>query len=360
MTKRALFIFAGQSNMMGACALEPTIQYISKNSFEYKHKPRRMGDKSGFFMLANKNVGEFSYINLRSAYTTGKIDELSELTDYEHNTYFAPAMCNVDSIPQKTVKSFSEFSEKTAHSGASLPYYFVREWENLGRYCSYAHIAKGGVSIRYYFNNEMIEQVNKLIYRHNSLCQTTLPFQNTATDLECEASNYFCRKITDFFTDAEKLYFNEDLLFRPFVWLQGETDSGNMECAVYKYYLQVLNSTVKKLGCTHFLCIRVGFWGNAQGREIMRAQEEFCKETPNAYIITRACSMMPYYNVDEKEYYLSPTKEEYKNCRDSFLGFDNQHINEKGFLLIAKHMADNIDRLLQNKTIILEDENVKF
>ncbi|MBR0190385.1 MAG: hypothetical protein IJQ23_08395, partial [Clostridia bacterium] len=77
-------------------------------------------------------------------------------------------------------------------------------------------------------------------------------------------------------------------------------------------------------------------------------------------IVTRACSMMPYYNTDEKEYYITSTEEEYKNCRDSFLGFNNQHINEKGFLLIAKRMAQNIDRLLQNKNIVLEDENVKF
>ena len=360
MTERNLFVFAGQSNMMGACALEPTVQYVSENSFEYKHKPRRLGEKSGVFTLASKNVGEFSYIDLRSAYPTGKIDELSELTDYEHNAYFAPAMCNVDSISEKTVKAFSDYSEKTAKNGASLPYYFVREWESLGHRCSYTHIAKGGVSIRYYFDSEMIEQVNNLIDRHNRLYNTTLPLQNPTTELESAASKYFRKKTADFFADAEKTYFKEDTSFRPFVWLQGETDSDNMDRNVYKCYLQILNSTVRKLGCTHFLCVRVGFWGNTQGREIMRAQEEFCQETLNARIITRACSMMPYYNVDEKEYYISPPKEEYRNCRDSFLGFNNQHINEKGFLLIAKRMAKNTDRLLKNKPIVLEKENVKF
>ena len=141
-------------------------------------------------------------------------------------------MCNVDSISEKKVKAFSEYSERTARNGASLPYYFVREWESLGRYCSYTHIAKGGVSIRHYFDDKMIEQVNKLIDKHNRIYNSFLPLQKPTTKLECEASEYFRRKTTDFFTDAERKYFKEDTSFRPFVWLQGETDSGNMECSV--------------------------------------------------------------------------------------------------------------------------------
>lgn len=360
MKERPLFVFSGQSNMMGACALEPTIDFVSTNSFEYKHKPKRLGEKSGSFVPVNKNVGEFSYINLQLAYPNGKANQLSDLVNYEENTFFCPAMCNADCISKKTVKAFSEYSEQTAKSGASLPYYFVREWEKLGKRCSFVHLAKGGVSIRHFFDNTMIDDVNKIIHNYNLSKNMALPLQPYTTELECKASNYFCEKISDFFIDAKKTYFNEDTSFRPFVWLQGETDSGKMDCDVYKCYLQVLDSTVKKLGCTHFLCIRVGFWANTDGKEIMRAQEEFCNETPNAYIITRACSMMPYHNVDESECYLSPPEEEYRNCRDSFFGFNNQHINEKGFLLIAKRLTENIVKLQKNTPIILENDIVKY
>lgn len=360
MLERPLFVFAGQSNMMGACALAPNIEYTSKISHEYKHKPKRMGEKSGAFLPVSKNVGEFSYINLRTAYPKGNKDELSELINYEENSFFSPTMCNADSISNKTVSAFSKFSEKTAISGASLPYYFVREWEKNNRHCSFAHLAKGGVSIRYFFDRAMIEEVNKLICEHNAINNTSLPLQSPTTEFECKASKYFCEKITDFFIDSKKRYFNENTSFRPFIWLQGESDSGKMDSIVYKYYLTVLNSVVKKLGCTHFLCIRVGFWGNTEGKEIMCAQEEFCKETPNAHIITRSCSMMPYYNVNESEYYITSPEAKYKNCRDSFLGFDNYHINEKGFLLIAKHMTQNIIHLLNNEPIILENDIVRY
>ncbi len=359
MPERALFVFAGQSNMMGACALEPTVQYVSKNSFEYKHKPKRFGLERGFFPPASVEVGEFSYCDLHLAYPSGNLNELSELTDYERNTYFSPAMCNADSKTHKTVTSFSIYSEKTIRIGPSLPYYFVKEWENLGRSCTYAHIAKGGVSIRHYFDNQMLNQVNRLIDKHNIINGTTYPFEKPVTEFECKASEYFRQKVSDFFLDAESTYSSDDISFRPFVWLQGESDN-EMDCVIYKYYLQVLFSTIKILGCTHFLCVRVGFWGGLEGREIMRAQEEFCNENSKAYIITRACSMMPYYGIDEEECYTMPPEDEYRNCRDSFLGYDNQHINEKGFLLIAKRMAKNIERLLQNKSIVLEDEKVKF
>ena len=47
--------------------------------------------------------------------------------------------------------------------------------------------------------------------------------------------------------------------------------------------------------------------------------------------------------------------------RDSFFGFDNNHINEKGFFVIAEHAVKNLSRvLIQNEEPILEEENVRL
>jgi len=45
---------------------------------------------------------------------------------------------------------------------------------------------------------------------------------------------------------------------------------------------------------------------------------------------------------------------------DSFFGFDNNHINEKGFSVIASHAVENLSRVLtQGLPPVLEEENIK-
>ena len=57
--KRPLFVFAGQSNMMGAAVYPPTAQLRFSDSYEYLHKPRRFGEKQGFFKRTAFPTGEF-------------------------------------------------------------------------------------------------------------------------------------------------------------------------------------------------------------------------------------------------------------------------------------------------------------
>ena len=89
----------------------------------------------------------------------------------------------------------------------------------------------------------------------------------------------------------------------------------------------------------------------------MKAQEEFCAENENCYIITRAMSFMLNPAADKEGWFTEVPGDEYDGCRDSCFGFVNPHINEKGFALIAKRMADNTLRVLrQKKEPVIEKE----
>ena len=68
-SQRELFVFAGQSNMMGACVYPAKEQIIFKSSYEYLHKPKRFGECIGAFKAEAFPSGEFSYRNLARAYT---------------------------------------------------------------------------------------------------------------------------------------------------------------------------------------------------------------------------------------------------------------------------------------------------
>ena len=92
----------------------------------------------------------------------------------------------------------------------------------------------------------------------------------------------------------------------------------------------------------------------------MKAQEEFCEENNDAYMMTRAYSMMPYAGQSQSDWYIKQPDDEYQYCRDSFYGFDNQHINEKGHILLAERFIQNLHGLLyMNKQPVLETELIK-
>ena len=174
-----------------------------------------------------------------------------------------------------------------------------------------------------------------------------------------KAVGYFCEKTKDFFADAKKYFWGEDLSEKCFVWLQGESDA-YMTKQEYMAFLEVLFERVKKLGITKFFIIRVGYWADDRISQIMLAQEEFCQTTCNAYMLTRACSNMPFFEQDESSWFIRHPGERYQKCRDSFYGFDNWHINEKGFKVIAKQATKNLFRVLrENQSPNLEKENVK-
>ena len=322
--KRPLLVFAGQSNMMGA-GVYPPEQIFFERSFEYLHKPKRLGQRTGAFKKYGFPSGEFAYKSLPLAYgETNNVHSQSTLSDYHTNTFFGPSMSNLEDASKKTVKSFSSYSEADFIPGTSLAPYVVSALEKNGYTCLYTHIAKGSVPISYY--------------------------------TESAAANYFEEKCRDFFEDAQSRFGDDDLSERILLWHQGESDAKN-GYDHYKKHLSILWKKAKDIGFTKFFIIRVGYWGNDAIAEVMRAQEDFAKQTEGVYMLTRAASYLLFNGHKTDGWFSQAPGEEYENCRDSFFGFSNQHINDKGFRLVATRATDNIIRIVfENRSTVLEDE----
>jgi hypothetical protein len=235
-------------------------------------------------------------------------------------------MANIDSDEAKTTKLFSAYSEKNCPMGTCLAPFIVKALEENGYPCCYAHIAKGGVPIRYYLNGG--------------------------------AAEYFDQKVTDFFKESAKKFPEDDTSDKILLWLQGESDATNS----YDYYLSQLGALwqkAQKLGFNKFLIIRVGYWDIKTVSEVMRAQEDFCAQTENAYIITRVLSYFRHPTLNEEGWFKTIPSDECCNCRDSFFGFaGNNHVNEKGFKVIAQHAVPNILKILNGQEPALEEENI--
>lgn len=359
--KRDLFVFAGQSNMMGAAVFPPKKNISLSNSYEYKHKPRRLGKESGEFVNTAYPVGEFSYADLAAAYAPDMVNEKgqSKLPDYTVNTYFCPSMSNLKSEAEKTVYPFATFCEADAPFGATLAPFLAQQWEQRGQACAYTHIAKGGVSIIYYMTDEMCQDYARRITSYNEKHGTDInPIISKQWQMP-GAAEYFFEKCKDFFEDAKKRFPEDDLQNKCFFWLQGEADGGTPPIA-YETKLDIFWQRLKKIGFTHFFCIRVDYFGADCIDTVMRAQENFVAHNDDAYMLTRAASFFTYPNRDESSWFVSPPPEQYQNCRDSFFGFDNNHINEKGFYVIARQGVDNLYRVLVEKQEpVLEEELVR-
>ncbi|MBO5836955.1 MAG: hypothetical protein J6Q92_03580, partial [Oscillospiraceae bacterium] len=52
-----LFVFAGQSNMMGAAVLQPQVNAFTDQSLEYKYMPRLRGEETGSFVPVQNSAG---------------------------------------------------------------------------------------------------------------------------------------------------------------------------------------------------------------------------------------------------------------------------------------------------------------
>lgn len=359
MKKRELLVFAGQSNMMGAAVYPPKVKLDIKDSYEYKHKNKRLFGK-GEFLLGAHPAGEFSYVNLDDAYSKENTAEggNSKLAEYIKNTYFCPAMCNIVDDEKKTTRSFSDFSEATMQNGASIAPILAADWEARGGKSAYIHIAKGGVSIRHYFTDEMVEEYRKRIEKYNAEFGTEFDTTLAAKSRQAGAAEYFAEKVTDFFTEAEERFSDEDTSERCFFWIQGESDAG-MAAKEYQTMLEVLWDKLKTLGITKFFMLRIDFFGNERIKNTMAAQEIFCKENEGCYMMSRALSYIPYTKVPMAPYIKEPDVE-YRTGRDDAYGFGNPHINEEGFAIASRRAADNMVRVLrEGKEPLLEEELVR-
>ena len=349
-----LFVFAGQSNMMGAAALPPQQDTFTDKSWEYKYLPRLRGGDRGEFVPPQHPAGEFHYKDLARAYgdQLADLSYRSTLIDYSVNTWFCPSL-------RDGLRAYTMQSEASMDPAPSLPPYFVTEYASYGHASVYAHMAMGAAKIDYYFTEEMALRYNQLISAYNPENGTDYP---TLSDSAISgAGSAFDEKfgamVEDFALFAPELQIRN----KCFLWLQGESD-WNSSCIEYKLKLRVLWEHLKDLGFTHFFILRVGYFGNQGIRNVIKAQEEFCAESENCYIVTRAPSLIPFPGATTENWSIEPPDPEYDLCRDSYLtGRDNYHFNEKAMALFAKRSAENVHRILHlGQEPLLEEENIRF
>lgn len=347
-----LFVFSGQSNMMGACVLPPKHELKIGRSLEYKYKPVHQGTGDGFFLPVSYDCGEFLYKDISAAYAKTDEEGRSLMRDYENNTYFVSALSNLKSEKEKTVFPFSEYSESTKNTACSIVPYFCEEWERLGKAALVAHIAQGSAPIKHFFSKAMTDEYNAFAAERGlaKLC------------CDGEAERVFIKKCRAFFADAEKAFGARKMGEKVLVWNQGESDSAD-SAEEYEKKLCIFWNKAKEAGFDKLFILRCSFWGTHKTANVMAAQEHFALTHDDAFIITRAFSLMPDagFMPNIADFYTEVPGEEYYFCRDSYYGYSNPHINEKGFMLAAKTAARNAFRVLkEHKEPSLERDTVRY
>ncbi len=334
---RDLFVFCGQSNMMGACDFPPKHELNIKDSYEFKFKEEYLGRGSSHFQTVSYDVGEFLYCDRKKAYPNG--EEKSALADYHPNAYFVPSMAGLR-------HPFAVFSEADYTPGSTLLPYFCESYEKYGESPLTAHMAKGAVPIEHYFNAEMAEKYNRL--------KAPQYKEMTLTAAETGANKAFTEKSLAFFRESERQFGPANK--KVFVWNQGENNFADSE-EEYLLKLELLWEYIRSIGYDLLFCLRVGYWFRAEIINVIRAQERFCREQTDCYMVSRSYSFMPHAGGDPKGWFKEPPSERYMGCRDTFNGTQNAHINEKGFLLVGAELAENAYRILkEGKAPILPEE----
>lgn len=348
-----LFVFAGQSNMMGAAHLPPVDNPITYDSFEYKYQNVLKGGKKGEFVYAQNPAGDWHYMDTDTAYGEQYLDAASgksKQANYSSTMYFIPACRDQE-------KGFSGQSEYQNYPSATMAPYFAQYYSELGRKCVYAHMAKGSCKIVHYFTESAMDEYNRLITEYNSANSTS--YATLTSSSLSGAGDAFDAKYKAMLKDYAAFAPENTIINKCFVWLQGEGDTHKY--AEYKLKLQALWSHLQSLGFTHFFILRVGYWGSTSVINEIRAQEDFCEENENCYIVSRAPSLIPHPSATVNNWWISEPSEEYADCRDSYLAStSNHHFNEKAHKIFARRSAENINRVLHlGLEPILEDENIK-
>ncbi len=345
--KRDLFVFCGQSNMMGASVLPPKHNLKIKNSLEFKYRDKHIGIGDSYFKKVGYDSGEFLYVDINTAYPDKT--KKSRLTHYHPNCYFIP------SVAQEGTE-FTDVSEANYNFGASVVPYFCECYEALGNQPLVTHIAKGSTKISHYFNREMEAEYNSKIPPEFEKLKLT--------PLQYGANEVFTKKTLDMFALAEKNFGSENIGKKIFLWLQGESDAKDSE-AEYRLKLEILWKYAKYLGFDYFFCIRVGYWNNPNIINVINAQESFCKENPDCFMVSRTVSFMPNcVMLPPADWYKKQPDQKYIGCRDTYneevKHYQNSHINEKGFLIVGRELAENAHRILvQNKNPVFDEELLK-
>lgn len=99
-----LFVFAGQSNMMGACVLPPKHLLSVKRCLEYRYNPVHRGNANGSFVPVSYDTGEFLYHDPKAAYQNTDETGNSRLCDYE-KTLILCRLCRIWTAARKRLSN---------------------------------------------------------------------------------------------------------------------------------------------------------------------------------------------------------------------------------------------------------------
>ena len=193
---RDIFVFSGQSNMMGAASLPPKHKLCIKNSLEFKYKNIYLNRGDALFQKVSYDCGEFLYLEPENAYPNN--EEKSPLANYAQNACFIPSMASEG-------KAFNTFSECNYTQGACMIPYFCENYENLGESPIVTHIAKGSVQITHYFTKDMTNEYNSL----KPLTSDSL----SISQMQEYSAEIFSDKIKAFFKGAESRSREKHILF---------------------------------------------------------------------------------------------------------------------------------------------------
>lgn len=353
-----LFVFSGQSNMMGGVFYEDftagygpwpkTNGIVDVENTSYIQQP----------VYAEETAGSYEYKYLTDTFeTVDYTNPTGELIKTEDGT----ALCKASGTYEI--------------NGTTMVAPFVKEYTAHGYKSISAHIALGGTQACDWMTSSEIAQV-LLSQEFDFHMQSGATPQSTSPRLVGgdERVLLFERKLEAMLQSFGREFPNGKIGSKNFVWLQGENDADALFTAtgltgdaatnamlgsmtLYKKCLEVLWTRLQSYGFDNFMIVRVGFWTNPnRDIAIMAAQEQFAAETEGVSVLTRAMSYMPN---PKSNYWGSQTVEEdYRLCRGvNYAIWGNPHLNEKGHIVIGTRSADMAAEILHGGTSYeLEEE----
>lgn len=357
-----LFVFSGQSNMMGGVFAEDfaagygpwqkTNGKVDTRNTPYICQP----------ISAEETKGSYEYKYLTDTFET--VDSQTPTGELV-KTADGTALCK----PSGTYEL----------NGTTMVAPFVKQYTESGYKSISAQIALGGTQLCDWMTSSEIAEV-LLSDEYAFHAQSGAVPQGASPRLLAgnERVLLFERKLqalTDSFT---RDFAGCTIASKNFVWLQGENDADALFTAaglneeatqsamlgsmtLYKKCLEVFWKRLQSYGFERFMIVRVGFW-TAPNRDIaiMAAQEQFAAENENAYILTRAMSYMPNPKSLYGKWGYNAIEEAYALCRGvSYSIYGNPHLNEKGHILLGTRSANAAAEIVHKSTgYVPESEEV--
>lgn len=357
-----LFVYSGQSNMQG---------YGTMSSLD------RTENFYGLEYLKNSD----SLVNCKHSSGEG-LSGIDPITETSFACFGAASKGNGNYILNGELVEDSPIPA-AERGGASMPPYFAKAYNRYGKKSINMHIALAASGICEWIPLEdtirinAMEQFKPIFEKPNGFDYDNLTSEDPAKRALAERmhrgyvrNEVMIDKINSGIAKFAQEYPTSTIRNKVFVWHQGERDADQcvlsdtqenitLSKELYKErFLALWNSLKTESGFDYALIVRVGFWGNEKGSQIiMAAQEELALEHEDIFMATRIASYFPNFsrNADTGVVTVGgffANKTVYPDCmgtRDTYYGVSNSHIGEKGFRLMAEKTAESAYRILHLK-----------